>query len=42
MRERQGLEDNTRAIRGLSQALDDNVGLIAVLWSLCRGSVRSG
>ncbi len=28
MRERQSLEDNTRAIRGLSQALDDNVGLI--------------
>ncbi len=28
MRERQSLEDTTRAIRGLSQALDDNVGLI--------------
>jgi len=28
MRERQGLEDNTTAIRRLSQALDDNISLI--------------
>ena len=28
MRERQSLEDNVKAIRGLEQALDDNVGLI--------------
>jgi len=28
MRERQGLEDNIRAIGGLTRALDDNVGLI--------------
>ena len=28
MRERQGLEDNIRAIEGLTHALDDNVGLI--------------
>ena len=28
MRERQGLEDGIRAVRGLSQALEDNVGLI--------------
>jgi peptide chain release factor 2 len=28
MRERQGLEDNIRAIEGLTRALDDNVGLI--------------
>ena len=28
MRERQGLDDSIKAIRGLSQALDDNVGLI--------------
>jgi peptide chain release factor 2 len=30
MRERQGLEDNITAIKGLSQALDDNVELIAM------------
>ena len=28
MRERQGLEDGIRSVRGLSQALEDNVGLI--------------
>jgi peptide chain release factor 2 len=28
MRERQGLEDNIRAIEGLTRALDDNIGLI--------------
>lgn len=28
MRERQGLDDNIRAIQGLQRALDDNVGLI--------------
>ncbi len=28
MRERQGLDDSIRAIKGFSQALDDNVGLI--------------
>ena len=28
MRERQGLEDGIRAIEGLTQALDDNIGLI--------------
>src|SRR5262245_18203317 len=28
MRERQSLDDNIRAIKGLSQALEDNVGLI--------------
>ena len=28
MRERQSLDDNIKAVKGLSQALDDNIGLI--------------